>query len=67
MKTLLAILTLAFVAPANACTDPCLNQYINMKTGQIFLAESKPKHSKPYTWTGWDDYGNAVKRKRGGK
>lgn len=70
MKVLMiaAALAIAFAtsaAHAGKCTDPCLDTFIDLRDGTVFLASrgSHPPHARLYVWQGWDAYRAMLKRK----
>lgn len=64
-RTLVGLALLMLAQPARAaCTDPCLQTYLDLKTGALFLAETKPAHTRRYIWNGWEQYRQDAKRQR---
>jgi hypothetical protein len=47
---------------ANACTDPCLNAYLDLRNGDLFLSQGRPKHARRYTWTTREQYNADARR-----
>lgn len=64
MKYLIIVCTfiiLSFPAKAN-CSNPCLYNYINNKTGDLILSQNSVKKYSRYVWRGWDRYKLDVKK-----